>query len=175
MTNFQRVSQVNEAFNNKKGNPNNIDWDKVRSQCKNILDEFIELQGALGADAATIAALSSVRRSMDLALYRPADLNKVRDALCDINVFSYGAHHMMGIDADRDMESVINGLMTRFIKDEQDEVNTIKRHALKGVVKIRLEGNYPTRVLKSDGDYPDAPRGKFLKSASYEEPVFYTP
>src|SRR3546814_3552414 len=41
------------------------------------------------------------------------NLNQARDGLCDINVFSYGAHHMMGIDADRDMSSVVGGVMTR--------------------------------------------------------------
>lgn len=175
-TNFQRVSIMNEAFGNSQGDPHNIDWAKVRAQCKNIFDEFIELQKAFGAEEATLAWLKAVRAELDDVEYTgKLDLVKVRDALCDINVFSYGAQHFMGIDGDRDMAAVVGGVMTRFIKDEADEVATIKRHAIKGVTKVYLEGEYPNKILKSAEDQPDAPKGKFLKSASFAEPVFYTP
>lgn len=102
-------------------------------------------------------------------------LKGTRDALCDVNVFSYGAHHRMGIDADRDLKSVVEGVMTRFIKDEQDKQATIALHAAQGVTDAYFEGEFPTMVMKSAADQLDAPKGKFLKSASYTEPVFYTP
>ena len=47
MTNFERVCRMNEAFGNAKGDPKAIDWKRVRAQCTNILDEFIELNKAL--------------------------------------------------------------------------------------------------------------------------------
>ena len=175
-TNFERVSEMNVAFSNPKGDPHNIDWKAIQAQCKNILDEFVELQKALGVDSPTMTALQELRRILSVAEYpSTANLKQVRDALCDVNVFSYGAHHLMGIDADRDMNSVVDGVMTRFIKDEEDEAATIKMHAAKGVTDVRLEGEYPVRVLKSCSDQPDAPKGKFLKSASFTEPVFYEP
>ena len=97
----------------------------------------------------------------------------VRDALCDINVFSYGAHHMMGLDADRDMDAVITGVMTRFIKNPEDKAQTVAKHSQAGVTEVYFEGAYPYMVMKSAVDQPDAPKGKFLKSASYRAPEFY--
>lgn len=102
-----------------------------------------------------------------------ANLDEVRDGLCDIHVFAYGAHHLMGIDADQDMNSVLDGVMTRFIKDEADKQATIAKHAAKGVFEVYFEGEYPVMVMKSAVDQPDAPKGKFLKSASYCEPEFH--
>ena len=50
-TSFQRVAEMNEAFGNAKGDAENIDWPRIRSQCKNIMDEYLELLVGLGLDA----------------------------------------------------------------------------------------------------------------------------
>ena len=142
----------------------------------NIFDEFIELMGALGLNEETMATLRRARDEVKPEQFTgEPDVLKVRDALCDINVFSYGTHHRMGFDADRDMHSVLNGVMTRFIKNAEDKQATINMHAAKGVKSVYFEGDYPTMIMKSAEDQPDAPKGKFLKSASYCEPVFYEP
>jgi predicted HAD superfamily Cof-like phosphohydrolase len=174
MTNFTRVSEMNTAFGNPKGNPKDIDFNRVRSQCMNIADEFGELMVALGADPSAMKyAVTNLKAIASMArMEGPVDLEGVRDALCDINVFSYGAHHLMGIDADADMEAVIDGVMTRFIKDEEDKEATIEMHQAKGVTSYAIEGNYPTKIMRSSMDQPDAPKGKFLKSASYQNTVF---
>lgn len=172
MTNFELVSAMNEAFGNRKGNPTDIQWGRVRKQCQNIGYEFCELLNALGADPLQVAALQGILDA-GFQYNREPVLKDVRDALEDGHVFGYGAHHMMGIDADRDMQSVINGVMSRFVKDPDDLDRTLEMHAAKGVGRTYTEGNYPTMVLKSAIDQPDAPQGKFLKSASYKEPVFY--
>lgn len=81
----------------------------------------------------------------------------------------------LGLDADQqyaDMDAVIKGVMTRFIKDDADLAATIQLHGNKGVWATRVEGEYPTAILKSTEDQPDAPKGKFLKSASYQNTVF---
>lgn len=171
MTVFQRVAAMNVAFGNKAGNPLAMDIARVRSQCKNILDEFCELQIALGASPASVQSIRDAAKGLEYA--DQVSVDNARDALCDIQVFGNGAHHFMGYDADRDMQSVIDGVMTRFIKDEADKQATIARHAAKGVTKVYFEGEFPTMVMKSAEDQPDAPKGKFLKSASYSEPVFY--
>src|SRR3546814_15337973 len=80
---------------------------------------------------------------------------------------------MLGIDADRDMSSVVGGVMTRFSNDEADKVATQALHAAKGVTNVYFEGDYPVMVMKSGADQPDAPKGKFLTSVSYREPEFY--
>lgn len=170
---FVRVAQMNTAFGNPQGDPANINWPRIQSQCKNVGHEFGELMIALGADKDQVKAIIAGIDSLKFG--GPVDLPQVRDSLCDVHVFADGAHHLMGIDADRDMHAVVDGVMTRFIKDDADKQATIAMHARKGVTDVYFEGEYPTMVMKSAGDQPDAPKGKFLKSASYREPVFYTP
>ena len=177
-TNFELVSDMNLAFNNAKGNPANIDWARVTSQYKNIFDEYCEGLVALGYHPDLVNALKGAHKSFigDMEPnHEIVDRDGVRHALTDQHVFGYGVHHFMGIDADRDMQSVIEGNMTRFIKDEADLVATIDKHSSKGIQFYEVEGEYPTRILRSTQDQPDAPKGKFLKSASYTEPVFYDP
>lgn len=169
-TAFQRVAEMNEAFGNPKGNPEAIDWERITKQCMNIGDEFVELVVALGADAKGVKALKTALGKLDFT--GKVDLNGVRDALCDIQVFGNGAHHLMGYDADRDMDDVVDGVMTRFIKSPEDKEATIALHAKKGVTDVYFEGNYPKMVMKSASDQPDAPKGKFLKSASCVKTVF---
>jgi hypothetical protein len=166
------VSYMNNAFGNPKGFSSSINWARIGKQCMNIPDEVGELFIALGADpAATKAAVAALKAAVAQMPNAP-DLHQVRDSLCDINVFSYGAHHLMGIDADADMRAVIDGVMTRFIKDPADKEATIAKHAAAGVTDVYFEGDYPTMIMKSASDQPDAPKGKFLKSASYREPMF---
>jgi hypothetical protein len=172
---FERVVEFNEAVGNLKGDVNNINWDKIRSQCKNIFDEYIELLRGLGADEAAIREIQygheSAFRHDDVWYYEP-NLESVRDALCDIPVFSYGAQHLLGVNGDNDLEDVIDGLFTRFIKNEEDKQATISMHAAKGVTEVYFEGEFPKMVMKSAKDQPDAPKGKVLKSASYKNTVF---
>lgn len=172
VTSYRRVARMNVAFGNPKGDPSAIDYNRIRKQCLNIADELGELLIALGAyDAGVKQCVEALKMAAGQRNANP-NLHGVRDALCDIHVFAYGAHHLMGIDADSDMHAVLNGVMTRFIKDEADKAATIAMHAAKGVTDVYFEGEYPTMVMKSASDQPDAPKGKFLKSASYSEPVF---
>ena len=147
---FDQVAEINTLFGNPKGDCKNLNFNKIRSQCKNILDEYNELMSAIN----------------------DGDFEDIRDALCDIQVFIQGAQHMMGVDGDLDMIAVINGLKTRFIKDEDDLMATMSYHKTRGIHKFYFEGEYPMKIMKSAEDQPDAPKGKFLKSASYSKPVF---
>lgn len=175
-SNFEQVSKMNIAFDNPKGNPQYIDYKRVHKQCLNIADEFGELMVAFGANKEAVkAAVANLKAVGSIRILDDISLEKVRDALCDIHVFGYGAHHLMGIDADADMTEVVSKVMTRFIKDDADLKATIKMHAENGITDVYVVGEYPTAILKSASDQPDAPKGKFLKSASYEEPKFYDP
>lgn len=178
-SNFQMVSNMNMAFGNRKGH--HVDFyypealGRVRNQVWNILDEFGETLTALGYDADVVKIVLACAAKDIKAVGADDDKcnrDKARDGLCDINVFSYGAHHIMGYDADQDMRAVIAGVMSRFIKDEADKAATIAMHARKGVTEVYFEGEFPVMVMKSACDQPDAPKGKFLKSASYKEPRF---
>lgn len=173
-TNFQLVSTMNEAFNNPKGDPLNFSPVKIFNQTKNIGHELAETMKALGATEESVKALIEATDNLKLDPNARIDLEQVRDGLTDIHVFAYGAHHLMGIDADKDMISVIYGVMSRFVKDEEDLIETKAKHAAKGVTETYTEGMFPVMILKSAVDQPDAPKGKFLKAASYHEPIFYS-
>lgn len=149
-TTFQRVREMNAAFHNHPDDYFAPDWDGIKSWAKNILDEYGELVEAI----------------------HQRDRMKVRDALCDIQVFACGLQNKLGVDGDADMNAVIDGVMTRFVKDPEDLEATVKWHAGRGVTQTYTQGEYPTLVLKSAADQPDAPKGKFLKSASYKDTVF---
>lgn len=173
-TPFQRVAEMNVAFGNPKGDYQNIDWTKVRRQYLNIFDEYCEGLKALGLPNEDLDALKKAHKlyvDIDFFTEEPVVL-EVRDALADQQVFKDGTLHFMGVDGDADMHSVIDGVMTRFIKDEADKEATITLHASKGVTDVYFEGEYPKLVMKSASDQPDAPKGKFLKSASYTNTVF---
>lgn len=147
---------MNTSFGNLEGKPYDINWVRLQKQCDNIADEYRELQTALAEK----------------------DIDAIRDALCDINVFSLGAHHFMGIDADIDMESVITGVMTRFCQDLSDLTKTMDKYD-KLNVEYYVEGEFPTKCLKSAKDQKDIngenyPQGKFLKSVSYQLTEFYS-
>jgi hypothetical protein len=171
-TNYELVAAMNVAFGNPRGNAASIDWERIRKQCLNLPDELGELFIALGADPKGVKDAVSALKWMAAKPVNPIDRDQVRDSLCDMHVFGYGAHHLMGIDADHDMRAVLEGVMTRFIKDDADKAATIAKHAAAGVTDVYFEGEYPTMVMKSASDQPDAPKGKFLKSASFREPRF---
>jgi hypothetical protein len=172
---FQQVSEMNEAFGNPKGIPSEFEdqvsvngvlapqitkWDRIRSQCKNILSEYNELLEGLDE----------------------RNITKVRDALCDINVFSLGAHHLLGLNADDDMTAVVDALFSRFCVDET-HLNATSIHYLNMGVQHYYEGEFPRRCLKSSHDqgwteakdgsgYWEYPKGKFLKALGYHQPEF---
>ena len=174
---INRIYLLNEAFRNKRGDhmlaqsgdPQTLQ--SSLSQAKNIFHEFCELLVAFGYNKKQI---EHMRDTFDVDLRMvpmdgSVDLTKIRDSLCDIDVFSIGTHFKLGFSAEEDLNAVVDQVMTRFIKDEADKVATINMHAAKGVKDVYFEGEYPNGVLKSNSDQPDAPAGKFLKSASAQK------
>jgi len=78
----------------------------------------------------------------------------------------------LGVDPLQDMQSVIDGVMTRFCRDEEELQATIKHWHSKGITEVYVESEFPKKVVKSAKDQPDAPQGKFLKSVGYREAIF---
>lgn len=72
----QFVARMNTAFGNPMGNLEAIDWDRLTKQCNAIPEEIKELRDAVAA----------------------GDFDQIRDALCDVAVFSLGAMHIAGVD-----------------------------------------------------------------------------
>lgn len=166
---YSLVKEMNIAFGNPEGDPKILEfdaacnvktseaWKRLEKQCLNIKAEYYELIESIEAG-------------------KPDD---VRDALCDIMVFTLGAYHFMGYDADEDMEAVLSAVMTRFCKNEEQLKDTINHFADKGIV-FTINGEFPRVYLKSAHDQGynaedkvyEYPKGKFLKSVGYRKPVF---
>lgn len=161
MSHFDRVSEMNVAFNNPKGDPHNIDWRRVQRQVSNIAgaeynepprDEYDELMIAVDRQ----------------------DVVGVRDALCDIMVFALGAFHMMGYDADEDMHEVVDSVMSRLCRDEEQLAATLTKYTDMGLV-VHAEGEFPRVCVKSSCEQVDRngeryAQGKFLKAVGYRQP-----
>jgi hypothetical protein len=151
---FGLVAAMNTAFGNPQGNPEAIDWDRLRKQVQCIPEEVEE-------------ALEAIEQR---------DPKKLRDALCDVNVFSLGGHHLAGFDADKDMELVVSALMSRLVMN-QDQLNRTaeKYHGLG--LEVYAVGQFPAMALKSARDQTGSdgkfyPQHKFLKCVDFVEPVF---
>lgn len=164
MSNFDKVCAMNVAFGNAWGDPSNIDWAALTTQAQGAASEVVEWFKALG---------TRVEFKMIEALPK-CDIEAARDAMCDVMVFVYGGFHRVGIDADRDMDSVLEGVMSRFCKDEADLRATRAKYDKAGVAYTE-HGTFPKVFLRSAHDQlmPEYPKGKFLKSASYRQAVFY--
>lgn len=154
MSNFTDVSRLNTLWGNLKGDPNNIDWVKLDSQAKNIKDEYDELMEAIAAK----------------------DVTEVRDALCDILVFTYGAGHMAGVPLDADMKAVYDSNLSKFCKNPDEFLKTIIHYKNLGV-EILGEGDFPEVRVRStkyqignDGKTYQA--NKILKCINWKEPAF---
>lgn len=150
---FEAVCKLNEAYGNKKGDPNNPDWKRLESQAKNILDEYNEL--------------------MDDGI-NAKNLTEVRDAICDILVFTLGLAHLAGVPVDDDMAEVDRSNMSKFCPDEDDLTETLMKYRDLGV-DVYVDGEFPMVRVKSskeqvglDGKQYQA--HKMLKSVSFSEP-----
>jgi predicted HAD superfamily Cof-like phosphohydrolase len=151
---FKQVAYMNEVFGNHKGNPLDPNWDKLSNQSSNILDEYEELLEALKAK----------------------DMIGVRDALCDILVFTLGAYHMTGFDADVDMLSVYESNMSKLCAN-YSEVKATQEYYNGLEVETYEQGAYPAVCIKSLKDQKDKygknyPKDKFLKNVNWMEPEF---
>ncbi len=149
------VARLNEAFGNPAGDPNKPNWDRLKSQAQNILDEYNELMDD-GIDT----------KNMD----------EVRDAICDILVFTLGLAHMAGVPVEEDMAEVDRSNMSKFCADEDDMTETLMKYRDLGV-DVYIEGDFPMLRVKSskqqtglDGKVYQA--RKMLKSVSFSEPKF---
>lgn len=164
----ERVADMNIAFGNPKGEPWAINGPRLLRQCQNIGGEFKELMACFGLrvemsfhDDATVVPEGDV-------------IDHIRDALCDIHVFAYGAHHFMGLDADLDMHEVVSAVMTRFASTPA-ALEASEEHFKKLGVDYYVEGEFPLVCLKSSRDQqmPEYPKGKFLKAVGHRKPEFY--
>jgi hypothetical protein len=151
---FQAVSDLNVAYGNSKGDPTNPDWARLESQAKNILDEYNELMD----DGISVK-----------------NITEVRDAICDILVFTLGLAHMAGLPVEEDMEAVDASNRTKFCRNNDELGQTAAKYRDLGV-EVYVEGSFPSMRVKSLKDQvgldgKNYPANKMLKSVAFVEPM----
>lgn len=152
---FEDVSSLNVAFGNMQGDPNDPKWELLEAQAKNILDEYNELmEDGIG----------------------PKNMKEVRDAICDILVFTLGLAHMAGVPVEQDMKMVDHSNRTKFCANEEQLKLTVGKYMKLGV-ETYVDGEFPMKRVKStkhqfDVDGKEYQAYKMLKSVSFVEPVF---
>ena len=152
---FKKVSALNELFGNPKGNPTNPNWDRLKSQAANIEDEYNEL--------------------IDDGLV-PKNMTEVRDAICDILVFTLGLAHMAGINVEEDMDAVNKSNLSKFCRDQAEVDRTQLKYSTIGI-ETYVEGEFPLKRVKTTKYQLDINNKvyqahKMLKSTKFKEPVF---
>ncbi len=152
-TSFQDVCTMNIAFGNLPME-GEFDWDKLENQVKMAGEELQE----------------SIDDGTNIK-----DITGFVDGLADTLVFTYGAFHYVGIDADQIMRIVFDANMSKFIKDDTDMMATIKKYADIGVI-VQPHGNYPMAYVKTPDMEQTDKNGKvykpnkFLKGVRFEAP-----
>ena len=147
------VARMNVDFGNQEGSLSNIDWEKLKTQVSCIPEELDELAEAI----------------------KTKNSKEVRDAICDILVFTLGAAHIIGMDVDADMEEVYDSNMSKFCETQEQLDATIKKYADMGVV-VHACGQFPKAYVRSSFDQTVGnktyPKDKFLKGVNFFEPKF---
>lgn len=187
---FSYVCAMNAAFGNAQGVARQLlpppagdaqarqlhdgAWQRLQKQCENIGGRLQPGDPTFGIGAINIIN-GEVLELLEAIARR--DLDGVRDALCDIMVFALGAFHIAGLDADADMTAVLDGVMTRFCRNEEELDQTVERWAKKGITRVHTHGAFPTLCVKATEDQTAdngefIPAGKFLKSVGYRDTVF---
>lgn len=162
MSNFQQDVLLNTVA----GNESNDGWEAVEKQFPIVEEEFNEIREAIAE----------------------RDPTKLRDAIADTLVTTYGLAHRAGFDADADHLAVTESNFSKFDKNDRDAFKTLNKYKAIGVevrtVMIVLRDHINDRpinetyyVAVSTKDQTDIhgkryPEGKFLKSIHYKEPQF---
>ena len=162
----QEVKDMNVAFGKPEGNisdfitlvdtPADYDkWEVLRTQANCIPEELNELFEALDE----------------------YDINEVRDAVCDILVFTIGLGHLAGMNLEHDMHKVYESNMSKFCATQNILDLTIKKYSDMGV-EVEERGSWPRKYVVSSKDQWSSdmtklfPKGKFLKGINFEAPDF---
>ncbi len=156
MTTFEKVSKLNLAFGNPKGDINNPDWDRIRAQAKLVLEEAQEVYDA---------ALDE-------------NMQELMDGQGDVTTVNDGVAHIAGFDGNDCYDCVERSNMSKFITTEQESEATLDKYYAEGwpVGSLYIEGDLPLARIKVAYDITvdnkEIPKGKFLKCVSFKEPDF---
>lgn len=173
-TTFEKVTALNLAFGNAKGDLNNPNVKAIRKQAMLCLEEAIEMVEAAFPG-------KKIKWSWDSELDGAdgIDLVALLDAQGDLTTVNDGVAHVAGFDGNACYDLVHESNMSKFISSEGDKIKALAYYYDLGFQPddLYLHGNYPTMCIKVRRDirlngkfYPE---GKFLKNmVTFTEPDF---
>lgn len=173
-TTFEKVSALNLAFGNEKGDVHNPNVKAVRKQAMLCLEEAIEMvEAAFPGRKVKIEMLDT--HLVDDAI----DIVAVMDAQGDLTTVNDGVAHVVGFNGNACYDLVHVSNMTKFIAKEEDKIKALTHYYTLGFKPddLALLGSYPFKAIKVKRDVTVKgkfyPEGKFLKNmVTFKEPDF---
>ncbi|AVO22946.1 MazG-like pyrophosphatase [Erwinia phage vB_EamM-Bue1] len=176
-TTFQKVSELNEAFGNPKGDILNPNVPAIRKQAELVLEEAIELMEAAYPG-------SKIFWQWDITAEPPehavgVNMKEILDAQGDVTTVNDGMGHIAGFNGDQVLSIVDRSNRTKFIPDVDSVEPALNYYYDLGFDQkdLRIEGEFPLVCIKVTRDVQIGskkyPAGKFLKNmATFQEPDF---
>lgn len=172
-TTFEKVTELNLAFGNPKGDLSNPDVKAIRKQALLCLEEAIEMVEAAHPGMTVVWEITG--DTDDLAI----DMPGIMDAQGDLTTVNDGVAHVAGFDGNACYDLVHESNLSKFISNEGDKIKALAYYYDIGFQPddLYLHGNYPTMCIKVKREirlngklYPE---GKFLKNmVTFKEPDF---
>lgn len=172
-TTYEKVSALNLAFGNPKGDLAKPDAKAIRKQAMLCLEEATEMVEAVYPGLKVVCQISG---KVDESAI---DLVALLDAQGDLTTVNDGVAHIAGFDGNAVYQLVHESNMSKFIRQEEDKVKALSYYYDLGFQPddLYLHGDYPTmcikvrRDIKLNGKF--YPEGKFLKNmVTFKEPDF---
>ena len=172
-TTFEKVTALNLAFGNVKGDLNDPNVKAIRKQAMLCIEEALEMvEAAFPGRKVTI-------QIDDKNLVDGIDIVAIMDAQGDLTTVNDGVGHVAGFYGNAVYQLVHDSNMSKFISQEEDKVKALSYYYDLGFQPddLYLHGDYPTMCIKVKRDiklngkfYPE---GKFLKNmVTFKEPDF---
>lgn len=173
-TTFEKVTALNLAFGNAKGDLSNPNVKAIRKQALLCLEEAIEMVEAAHPGKKVMWGWNPEYNGE-----AGVDLVGLLDAQGDLTTVNDGIAHVAGFNGNAVYQLVHDSNMSKFISQEEDKVKALSYYYDLGFQPddLYLHGDYPTmcikvkRNIKLNGKlYPE---GKFLKNmVTFKEPDF---
>ncbi|ASZ78855.1 nucleoside triphosphate pyrophosphohydrolase [Serratia phage 2050H1] len=182
-TTFEKVSALNLAFGNEKGDVLNPVAGNILKQATLCLEEAVEMiqEGFPGVEL--VLSVDHKGRqviSLDKSKWdNQVNLVQVLDAQGDMTTVNDGVAHIIGVDGNRVYDIVDASNRTKFIRCQEEVAPALQYYFDKGFNRgdLYLEGDFPEMCIKVTADITVQgkyyPRDKFLKNmATFQEPDF---
>lgn len=177
-TTFQKVSELNLAFGNEKGDILNPNVKAIRKQAQLVLEEAIELVEAAYPGAKIFWQWDITALPLE-HVHNSVNMKELLDAQGDVTTVNDGMAHVAGFDGDRVLSIVDESNRTKFIPDAESVAPALQYYYDLGFEPqdLYIHGEFPMACIKVSqnvivGGKP-YPAGKFLKNmATFKEPDF---